>query len=304
MAQFVIDDTFARTQDGPGQIYGYRLPGLGNQFTGYNFPPAFSDAEFQVQGPLTGPLDDVFTGYSSGGWQDAFFGAIGNDTLSGLTGDDRLVGGSGDDSIQGGDDNDTIWGDYSDTHIVVQDGGYDFWEVPATADTSVVGNDLLDGGNGADTLYGGPGSDQLYGGPRGAGNTDVLTGGDGADAFYLTYTEVSSSGGTSFWAGFAETYLPGIAGTGVSAGVKAMGGAVAKDFFESVAGSVLLGGMSTALGDLAEEGIQPAARHEQVAHTAADRRRRDRHHRFRSARGCPVPASRHERRVGQRCNDP
>ncbi|WP_170134850.1 malectin domain-containing carbohydrate-binding protein [Acuticoccus kandeliae] len=194
-------------------------------------------------------------GNSSGGWADAFFGAAGDDTLVGLTGGDYLVGGSGDDSVEGGDDNDSIWGDYSDTHVIVEVDSFNYWRNPSEADPSVVGNDMLDGGDGADTLYGGPGSDQLYGGPRGAGNTDVLTGGDDADAFYLTYTSQSSGGGTSFWAGFAEEYVAGIGGDGVSAGVSALGGAVAKDFFETVAGSVLLGGMSTALGDLAGAGI-------------------------------------------------
>lgn len=271
MSQFVINNTFPRTQDGPGQLYGYNLPVLSDQYTGYLFPPAFGGAAFQVQGPLSGPDDDVFIGNTSGGWADAFFGATGNDTLSGLTGGDYLVGGSGDDLIQGQDDNDFLYGDYTDTHIVVNENGFSLWRVPTEPDTSVVGNDLLDGGNGADTLDGGPGNDQLTGGPRGQGNTDVLTGGDDADAFYLTYTQQSSGGGgTSFWAGFAEQYVPGIAGNAVTAGVNKLAPSL-RNNFSPPSPVPCCWGHEYGTRRPGQRGDQPAVRHEQVGYAAADR---------------------------------
>ena len=198
----------------------------------------------------TYPGTDFFSG---GNLADQMYGGPGADLLNGNNGNDVLVGGTGDDSISGGDNDDQLYGDYADQPNIVS--GLD-WQLPAE-DTAIAGDDTLDGGDGSDTIFGGPGNDQLTGGPRGNGNTDVLTGGDGSDAFMLTYT-ASASGGSassSFWQSFASDYLSGIGTNAVSNGVDKLATNAATEFFESLAGSVLLGGMGTAVGDLIGEGI-------------------------------------------------
>jgi len=260
MTQFTINNAFPREQAGNGQVYNYKLPVLSDVlYTGYFFPPAFGGALFNVQGPMPGAVDDLFRGVTNfGSAPDAFFGALGDDTLQGEPGGDLLVGGSGNDSLEGQDDNDTLYGDYTDQNKTVEKNGFLEYTIPSEPDDSVVGDDLLDGGDGADTLFGGPGADQLHGGPRGQGNTDVLTGGDGADAFYLTYTSGTSGSGssTNFWSAFADDYLPGIGSNATQAGVEKLATSAAKDFFESAAGSILLGGMGTAVGGLVGEGLK------------------------------------------------
>jgi Ca2+-binding RTX toxin-like protein len=257
MTQFTINNSFPREQAGNGQVYNYNLPILSDVlYTGYFFPPAFGGAVFNVQGPMAGAVDDYFNGTQYD--NDHYFGALGDDTLEGEAGNDLLVGGSGNDSLEGQDNNDTLYGDYTDQNVTVEKNGFLEYTLPAEPDDSVVGDDILDGGNGADTLFGGPGADQLTGGPRGQGNTDVLTGGDGADAFYLTYTQGSSGSGsgTNFWSGFAHDYLPGIGADATQAGVEKLATSAAKDFFESAVGSTLLGGMGTAVGGLVGEGLK------------------------------------------------
>jgi Ca2+-binding RTX toxin-like protein len=235
-----------------------------------------------LRGPLADAPNYIISDDSVAGGSgvDQLFPARGDDTVVGNSGNDLIVGGSGNDSLSGGDGNDQIYGDYSNVpdynfselvFITVKETKeetqlydqplYNF-ALPATAETDIgqdsgeTQNDLLDGGDGADTLVGGPGNDQLTGGPRGAGNTDILTGGDGADGFYLTYTSGTSGTGTdSFWSSFGEDYVSGVAGGAVYNAVGKLAEETAKDFFESAAGSILLGGLGTAVGGAASEGL-------------------------------------------------
>jgi len=203
---------------------------------------------------------------------DNIYGGPGNDVIDSsgartpTLGGKTYVGGSGNDIVRGEAQSDKLYGDYADHPDFVNN---ENWSFPAAADSSVVdgddtlvgrdgddtlvgggGNDVLLGEEDLDTLLGGDGNDQLNGGARGQGWTDVLTGGAGADAFMLSYTSDAStvSAGNSFWGNWASNYLPGTADSAVEAGVNALAEAAAKEFFEGVGGSVLLGGLSTALG--------------------------------------------------------
>lgn len=214
---------------------------------------------------LTQPLAEMGTvlthdNVTGGSHDDWLFPGPGNDRLDGQGGNDQLAGGSDNDLMYGGNGNDVMHGDDFDAPIVKDE---DFlnqvfeWYLPTEIDPDVIaGNDVLDGGNGVDKLYGGGDGDQLSGGPRGQGWTDVLYGGDGADAFYLSYDSSTSTSGQGFWNAYVDTYLPGIGNDAVKAGVEKLATAAAEDFFESATGSFLLGGMSTAVGDLAAEGIK------------------------------------------------
>ena len=176
-------------------------------------------------------------------------------------------------SVAGLAQDDKLYGDYADAPVFVNN---EQWSVPTAAAFTVVdgddtldgaggndtltgggGNDVLLGGDGLDTLLGGDGNDQLNGGARGAGWTDVLTGGAGADAFMLSYTSDAStvSDGSSFWGSYAANYVPGVASSAVSAGVDALAEAAAEEFFGGLAGSVLLGGLDTALGGITENAL-------------------------------------------------
>jgi hypothetical protein len=196
------------------------------------------------------PAIDNLIGWTS---EDVLYGAQGDDLLDGRDSNDLLVGGSGDDQLWGGDQDDILYGDSA------QQPGNIYaapnWTFPAE-DTGPTGDDYLDGGNGADTLLGGPGADQLSGGPRGQGWLDILTGGPGADAFLLSYETADYSAGstaTSFWSTFASDYGGDTAGDAVKAGVEALSKQAASEFFSTVSGSILLGGMSTALGGVTSE---------------------------------------------------
>lgn len=238
----------------PAAIYYFDLSTARPEYTGYILNGVTTWNNYG-QAPDNGPAVDTFNGNAD---VDKFFTSIGDDTLIGNNGDDLLVGGSDDDNVSGGDQNDSLYGDYTDRYDVVPKSGYVDWVVPSTADDSIVGNDLLDGGEGADKLFGGPGDDQLHGGPRGEGYTDSLEGGDGQDAFLLTYTSGSSSAseGENFWAAFGQEYAEEAGLEVTSNAVEKLGEAAAKEFFEKLAGSTLLGGMATAVGTLAEEGIK------------------------------------------------
>ncbi len=153
----------------------------------------------------------------------------GDDILMGRGGDDKLYGGGGDDQLQGDDGFDTLWGDD--------------------------GDDMLSGGTEGDTLYGGDGNDQLDGGPRGSGWTDALYGGDGADIFYLSYeTDASADAEASWWSAWEESVVVGAGTDATSKIVEKMAEAASEDFFETMAGGIILGGVvnaaSTAVGDL------------------------------------------------------
>ncbi len=183
--------------------------------------------------------DDVTTGKHN----DWVFPGPGNDRVSAANGNDVVAGGSGDDIIFGADGADTLYGDWNDAPIVKDE---DFknqvfkWALPTKADPDVV-----------------DGNDQLNGGPRGNGYTDILTGGGGADAFYLSYKDDNTdSGGDGFWSAYGEAYVAGVGGSVVQNGVQAMTASAAADFFGSLAGSMLTGGLSTAIGNAASDGIE------------------------------------------------
>ncbi len=171
---------------------------------------------------------------------DYLYGNYGPDTIYG-GGDDVLIGDANADNsydnrdkLHGGDGNDQLMGGTAADSLMGDDG-----------------DDVLMGQRYGDTLDGGDGNDMLNGGPRGSGWTDVLTGGAGSDAFMLSYTPASSSDtsdGQSFWQSWAVEYVPESAESGVSKGISTLGKVAAVDFFASIGGSILLGGLSTALG--------------------------------------------------------
>ena len=94
----------------------------------------------------------------------------GADTLYGDAGDDLIYGQAGGDTISGDTGNDTIFGDRGT--ITIQAGVVLRIE---TLDTSVGGNDTVNGGEGADTIMGGAGDDHLMG----DGGNDVVLGDHG-----------------------------------------------------------------------------------------------------------------------------
>lgn len=92
---------------------------------------------------------------STGGDQaDDISGTNTADTLNGYAGNDTIRGGSSADRINGGDDNDMLFGT-DEFQSGLKDG----------TQTSVDGNDRIDGGNGDDWVVGASASDTLRGGP-------------------------------------------------------------------------------------------------------------------------------------------
>ena len=212
-------------------------------------------------------------------YSDVVYAGPGNDVITNSgaptpnLGKKSFFGGSGNDSLTGQAQDDKLYGDYADAPVFVNN---EQWSVPTAAGSTVVdgddtlvgrdgldtlvgggGNDVLLGGDDLDTLEGGDGNDQLNGGARGQGWTDVLTGGSGADAFMLSYTSDAStvSDGGTFWGTWATNYVSGAADSAVEAGVNSLATAAASEFFESIAGTVLLGGMNTALEGVVAEGL-------------------------------------------------
>ena len=174
----------------------------------------------------------------------------GKDYLDGNYGPDTLYGGGGDDVLIGDPDVDSSYDDQDELH----GGDGNDQLMGGTAADQLMGDDgddVLMGQRGGDTLVGGDGNDMLNGGPRGSGWTDVLTGGAGSDAFMLSYTPASdsdTSDGQSFWQSWGADFVANAGGGGVSSGVTDLSTAAAKAFFESLTGSILLGGLSTAIG--------------------------------------------------------
>ena len=174
----------------------------------------------------------------------------GKDYLDGNYGPDTLYGGGGDDVLIGDPDVDSSYDDQDELH----GGDGNDQLMGGTAADQLMGDDgddVLMGQRGGDTLVGGDGNDMLNGGPRGSGWTDVLTGGAGSDAFMLSYTPASdsdTSDGQSFWQSWGADFVANAAGGGVFSGVTDLSTAAAKAFFESLTGSILLGGLSTAIG--------------------------------------------------------
>ncbi len=203
-----------------------------------------SDISYVVDGQQLQALGTVLThdNVTGGKHEDWIFPGPGNDRVNGNAGADFIAGGSGDDLILGDVHSDILYGDGFDAPIVKVESFEDQpfkWYLPTEIDPNVV-----------------DGNDQMLGGPRGQGWTDVLTGGGGADAFYLSYTDTdSSSGGTGFWSVFADQYAGDIGQNAAEAGVDKLAAAAAGEFFESLAGSMLLGGLDTAVGDIASDAV-------------------------------------------------
>ncbi len=203
-----------------------------------------SDISYVVDGQQLQALGTVLThdNVTGGKHEDWIFPGPGNDRVNGNPGADFIAGGSGDDLILGDVHGDILYGDGFDAPIVKAESFEDQpfkWFLPTEVDPNVV-----------------DGNDQMLGGPRGQGWTDVLTGGGGADAFYLSYTDTdSSSDGTGFWSVFANQYAGDIGQNAAKAGVDMLAAAAAGEFFESLAGSMLLGGLDTAVGDIARDGL-------------------------------------------------
>ncbi len=223
-------------------------------------PDISLDDEQSITGgvlPVVVDSDDVEEGGSGG---ENIFVAHGNDTVSGNGGPDLIVGGDGNDTLDGGDSDDRLFGDY----VNIPDYIYDFdhrrvafWklELPDEEDTSVSGDDLLRGGDGADQLFGGPGNDQLDGGPRGDGNADLLVGGPGADIFYLNYDDGDDPNASSFWFDYANTVTDAFAEDSLKDFFNTVTRDVASSIFADPGAGFILSGTVDVLAANAQLGI-------------------------------------------------
>ncbi|MEM1397364.1 MAG: hypothetical protein AAGH38_07960, partial [Pseudomonadota bacterium] len=143
---------------------------------------------------------------------EAVYLGQGNDTVGALAGDDTVVGGDGNDSLHGGSGDDLIYGDYANVPKYLYVGSYsesrdsnarqfqDIAGIKADSgkniplyrfalpdeDTTLTGNDTLNGAEGSDTLDGGAGDDVLAV-MMNEDDADQLTGGKGGDIFVLSY---------------------------------------------------------------------------------------------------------------------
>ena len=139
-------------------------------------------------------LADILSGDATGNF---LYGRVGNDTILGLDGDDRLFGDPGDDllfgglgvdTLLGGEGNDILFGD-ADSDDISGGFGADLifggdgddtlfgFQISATEDTRVDGDDFIDGGAGNDSIQAGPGNDIVIG----SEGDDSLYGGDGSN---------------------------------------------------------------------------------------------------------------------------
>jgi Ca2+-binding RTX toxin-like protein len=215
----------------------------------------------------TGAGDDTFS-VQTIQWPMRLFGAAGDDQIN--PGVDpsgvyklEVYGGSGNDTINGGAFADKLYGDKADSFtgnpviasvtlapydtrgdgndIIFGFGGDDTIEGNG-------GDDQLHGGEGSDTIDGGPGNDFVYGGPRGRGNLDILTGGAGSDAFMLSYSDVGSNSGSSFWAGYFASSAKDFADTAVGDILQN----IADETTEEIAKGIIGASLGAAGGMLAE----------------------------------------------------
>ncbi|MCU0937250.1 MAG: hypothetical protein MUF66_14620, partial [Gammaproteobacteria bacterium] len=155
-----------------------------------------------------GPDHDVLFGYEGADWLQ---GGTGNDWLDGgdgadlvidREGGDVLLGGAGADWVSGGPGADRIFGDATGL-FGLWDGATRTVRAPVAddlfapgdygivreADAPVVGDDVLEGGEGPDSLFGGLGADTLRAGAdndvlEGEGGGDRLEGGEGDDVLW------------------------------------------------------------------------------------------------------------------------
>jgi Ca2+-binding RTX toxin-like protein len=153
----------------------------GNDGNDYISIGGASSINDQASPNLQSPTSVTVTELTGGGGNDIIIGGMNNDFIygdgpnssSGFTpvgGNDQLYGGSGDDHISGGESDDYLSGG-NGSDILFGDGRL------YHGDPVYIGNDFLDGGNGADELNGGGGEDILVGG----NGNDVLNGGTGED---------------------------------------------------------------------------------------------------------------------------
>ncbi len=84
---------------------------------------------------LGDPGAETLQGSGEENWTSGFGGA---DTLHGLAGDDLLVGGGGDDEIFGGPGKDKLLSGTGDDFVEAADGGRDYVDCGAGADTASV----------------------------------------------------------------------------------------------------------------------------------------------------------------------
>ena len=130
--------------------------------------------------------EDVLIGNDGPDWlhggagNDALYGNAGNDTLVGGSGNDRIFGAEGDDRLEGGDGVDNILGHSGDDRLFGGKGNDFLWGDSDALDSSLHGNDYIEGGDGNDEARGGSGADIIYGG-QGA---DKLFGQKGNDKLY------------------------------------------------------------------------------------------------------------------------
>ncbi len=212
----------------------------------YNYTPA--------AGVVT---NDIFVGSQH---SDQIYGGAGNDILVGKDHNDTLVGGCGNDHLQGDDNFDILLGDWAEMPNVAYQNNLPInWSLPPE-DTSLTGNDNLDGGDGPDIIIGGPGNDQINGGPRAQGNLDDVTGGPGADLFLLNYTTADtpqSSAAEAFWNNFGQSDVQDASTSFFDNSIEKLGEAAWKAALGSVSdySGLLLGPLGQAGGELITDAL-------------------------------------------------
>ncbi|PHS67779.1 MAG: hypothetical protein COB23_10175 [Methylophaga sp.] len=156
---------------------------------GFNIVPIIDTQSKQLFGEAG---DDTLVGNAGNDWlsggtgHDSLQGNDGNDSLFGGDNDDILLGGQGNDALEGGKDNDYLYGEQGNDRLYGDKGNDFLWGDSDYLDTSLHGDDTLDGGAGNDQLVGGGGVDTLMGGADndvlfGEGDDDKLYGDAGVD---------------------------------------------------------------------------------------------------------------------------
>ncbi len=166
------------------QLLAGNITPFATYYNGFNWAYDGGDGNDTIVG---GSKTDSLRGYDG---NDTLFGGAGHDNLYGGNGDDTLNGGNGEDYFSGGAGFDMV--DYSDvgvrTEINLTTGRAFAYSGPLYGDTfnsieGVIGGQYVDfviGNAGANRLYGNLGNDHL----RGERGNDTLDGGVGHDYLY------------------------------------------------------------------------------------------------------------------------
>jgi Ca2+-binding RTX toxin-like protein len=174
---------------------------------------------------------------NGGAGDDIMYGQVGVDSMLGGTDQDQMIGGVGSDLMDGQGGNDCLLGDKGTINPSIFDGstqenissqghkvsavinvaGKINWSV-ALIDSTIGGNDTINGGQGDDVVHAGAGADRVGGddgadpAASGAGGNDILFGDDGDDIL------AGQGGDDQIFAGAGDDLLDGGIGNDTSYG--------------------------------------------------------------------------------------